>query len=79
NNCYEQQAALLNYLATLFNDGIKRGDFKKLDSLQLAQALFGLIHVAFFRAIREPETSNLKKDAQLIKQIFFEGVAIDKN
>ncbi|MFQ6113070.1 MAG: TetR/AcrR family transcriptional regulator [bacterium] len=75
SKCCEQQAVLLQFLAQLFNEGIKAGEFKKLDSLKLAQALFGLIHVAFFHAIREPETSNLKKDAKLIKQIFFEGVA----
>jgi AcrR family transcriptional regulator len=75
NKCCEQQTALLEFLAQLFNEGIRKGEFKKLDSLKLAQALFGLIHVAFFHAIRTPETSNLKKDARIIKQIFFEGVA----
>ncbi len=74
-NCYEQHRALLKYLGQLFKDGIKGGDFKKLDAFKLAQSLFGLIHVAFFHAIREPATSNLKKDAKLIKQIFFEGAA----
>ncbi|MFQ5865225.1 MAG: TetR/AcrR family transcriptional regulator [bacterium] len=75
--CCAQQAALLQFLAQLFNEGIKKGEFKKLDSLKLAQALFGLIHVAYLHAIREPEISDLKKDAKLIKQIFFEGVASD--
>lgn len=75
SRCCEQQTALLQYLAQFFQEGIKKGGFKKFDSLKLAQALFGLIHVAYLNAIREPETSDLKKDARFIKQIFFEGVA----
>jgi AcrR family transcriptional regulator len=75
SKCCEQQTALLQYLAQLFQEGIKKGHFKKLDSLKLAQALVGLIHIAYLHAIREPEISNLEKDARFIKQVFFEGVA----
>ncbi len=74
SKCCEHQAALLQSLAQLFDEGIKKGEFKKLDSMKLAQFLFGLIHVAYHQAIREPERSNLKKDATFIKQIFFEGI-----
>lgn len=75
NTFCEKEAGLLQFLEQLFYEGIKNGNFKKLDSLKLAQTLFGLIHFITIQAIREPEKHNLKRDATFIKHLFFDGVA----
>lgn len=71
----ELEADFQGYLAKLFEEGIKNKQFKKMNSLKLAQCLFGLIHVTMIHAIRDPESVNLKEDAALIKKILFEGIS----
>lgn len=77
NKLCTEEAQLHDYLAKLLTDGIKKGVFKKFNVQKLAQSLFGLIHTTFTHAIREPESYDFKTDTKLIKQIFFEGIALE--
>lgn len=70
-----EEAGLLDYLARLIGDGVKKKAFKKFDPTKAAEALFGLIHSIFIRAVTQPETYDLDGNVEVIKKIFFEGVA----
>ncbi|NIR53107.1 hypothetical protein GWO43_29850 [candidate division KSB1 bacterium] len=76
NDCLKHQETILQFLAKLFREGIRSGMFKKLDPTKLAQVLFAMLHDAYRHAVMEPTTTNLKKDAGIIKQIYFEGITI---
>lgn len=80
NRCCQQQSEQIAFLNSLIKEGIQIGEFKNLPADKLAQFLTGMIHVSIFHAIRNPQSVNLKKDAKIIKELFFEGVAlIDSN
>lgn len=70
----QQETRLHDFLHQIFKEGIRKREFKKLDSQKLSEALFGLIHVTMIRAIREPDTHDTKEDAQFIKKLFFQGI-----
>lgn len=70
----KQETRLHDFLHQIFKEGIRKREFKKLDSQKLSEALFGLIHVTMIRAIREPDIHGTKEDAEFIKKLFFQGI-----
>jgi AcrR family transcriptional regulator len=72
-----EEAGLLSYLARLIAEGAKKKAFKKLDSEKIAEMLFGLIHSVFVRAVMQPESYDLDGNIAVIKNIFFEGIALN--
>lgn len=74
NQLCQLESEFLHYLAKLFSAGIRAGQFKKMNTTKMAQALFGLIHITMIHAIREPEKTNLRQDAKFLKQLFFNGI-----
>lgn len=75
NQFCSEEAGLLDYLARLIGDGVKKKAFKKFDPAKAAEALFGLIHSIFIHAVTQPDTYDLDGNVEVIKKIFFEGIA----
>jgi len=70
----KQETELHDFLHQIFEKGIQKREFRKLNSQKLSESLFGLIHVTMIRAIREPDIHDLHEDARFIKQLFFQGI-----
>lgn len=74
NKFCDQQYEVFDFLRALFDEGVRAGEFRNLDSLRFAQALISFIHASVFQAIREPKTTNLHEHANFIRSLIFEGI-----
>ena len=70
----EREIGLLQYLEQLFFEGIKSGEFKKLDPAKMAQMLFGAIHFTTIRWLHQYENQPLQEEAAFLKKVLLEGV-----
>lgn len=65
---------ILKALAKIFQHGIRRGLFRRLDPFLLATALDGVTHAFLIQYLEDPEEHTF--DADLIITLFFKGVVI---
>lgn len=70
----EKESGIIQFIEQMFFEGVKRGEFRQMSPAKLAKTLHGMIHIAAIHAVRQPEAHDLKEEAELIKQILFNGI-----
>lgn len=71
----QEESRLHEYLAGILAEGIRKKAFRRGDPVKLAQAVFGLLHVAYVYAVREPERWKLRQDSGFLKKFILDGIS----
>ena len=67
----------LQKLAAVFESGVKKNLFRRLDSYSLAVSLDSLTSAFLFRWLEDPDGQPYEKNVEIIKEIFFKGIMIN--
>jgi hypothetical protein len=54
--------------------GIREGEFKPMDPMDLAHALVGIVHSFVFEWLINPQSYPLRSKAQAVLEIFLKGM-----
>ncbi|MCX8118688.1 MAG: TetR/AcrR family transcriptional regulator [Desulfobacterota bacterium] len=70
---HDKMVRYLHLLSQVFKQGMKRGEFKPMDPLDLAHAFEGIVHSFIFEWMIHPKPYSLPSKAATILEIFLRG------
>jgi len=66
----------IDRLSVIFDEGIKQGEFRPVDTVLASRVFFGAIHAVGVPMIIRDESWDLEKTAQKVVNIILEGIAL---
>ncbi len=70
---HEKMVAYIKILAQVIRQGIKKGEFKSMDPMDLAHALVGMVNSIVFEWLISPESYPLISKLNTVLEIFLRG------
>jgi hypothetical protein len=71
---HEKMVTYINILAQVMRQGIKAGEFRTLDPMDLTHALVGMVNSFVFKWLITPQSYPLISKADTVLEIFLKGV-----
>lgn len=70
----DKMMAYIKVLAQVMRQGIREGEFKPMDPMDLAHALVGIVHSFVFEWLINPQSYPLRSKAEAVLEIFLKGM-----
>jgi TetR/AcrR family transcriptional regulator len=70
----DKMMAYIKVLAQVMRQGIKEGEFKPMDPMDLAHALVGIVNSFVFEWLISPQSYPLRSKAEAVLEIFLKGM-----
>jgi AcrR family transcriptional regulator len=76
---HDKMVSYISTLAQVMEEGIKAGELKILNSLDLAHALVGIVNSFLFEWLISPQPYSIISKVDLILEIFLKGAQLSEN
>ena len=70
---HDKMGVYINNLAKVMKEGMKKGEFKTMDPMDLAHGLVGIVHSFVFEWLISPQPYPLMKKVDTVLEIFLNG------